>query len=253
MIERIISPGDKLDIEPLEAKEEHGIYRSRVLDVLKKDRLRIAMPFDGDRLVVMSLNESYKIYIYAESGLYECMAHVTERFKSNNLYIAILNLKTGLRRVQRREFFRLEKILDVEYRMLREEEVMSESAEIMAKLQEPVAELQEPVAESGAQSEEAVPYKKGVAVDLSGGGARFLLDKAYPINTHLLLKLYINTEEKESPFLVLGKVVMSEESPNKTNQYENRLEFVRIKETEREKLVQYIFQEERKQRKSRKS
>lgn len=239
MIERIITVGDRIDIVPLDAKEEQMVYKSEVLDVLEKDQLRIAMPFDESKLVVMSLNVSYKMYIYAESGLYECVGHVVDRFKSSNIYIAVLSLKTGLKRVQRREFFRLEKILDVDYRILNEEESQLESVEA--------------VMEYDSLSGEVPLYKKGIAVDLSGGGARFMFDKAYTVASNILLRFYINIEEEDKPFYVLGKVVMSEKLANKMNQHENRLEFVRIKETEREKLVQYIFQEERKLRKCRKS
>lgn len=240
MVERIIAIGDKIDIERTNPEtKEKSIYKSQVFDIKENDEIYIAMPFEGTRLVVMSLNFRYKMCFYTENGLFECMGLVVDRFKSDNRYVAVVSLKTGLRRIQRREFFRLEKLIDVDYRPLSEEESNCESAQDIIELEKNMPQL--PV------------YKKGIAVDLSGGGARFILEDAYPVSSYLLMQLHLGEGLIMPDFDVIGKVVMSEKMPGKSGQCENRIEFVRIRERDREKLIQYIFTEERKLSRTRKS
>ena len=235
MVERIISIGDRIDIERKNPQtQEASVYKSQVFDILDNDEIRIAMPFDGSRLVVMSLNIRYKMCFYTDNGLFECIGNVVDRYKSNNRYVAVISLKTGLKRIQRREFFRLEKLINAEYRVLSEEESNLESAQAVLEQERSLMEL--PV------------YKKGMAVDLSGGGARFVLEDAYPVSTFLMLQLHLSLDVNDPYFYVIGKVVMSEKVIGKVGQCENRIEFVRIHDKDREKLIQYIFREERKMR-----
>lgn len=235
MIEKIIEIGNKIDIEYTnpDTKVKH-LYKSQVFEIMNNDELRIAMPFEGAKLSIMSLNRRYKFCFYTQTGLFECMGYVVDRFKSDNRYIAVISLKTGLRKIQRREFFRLEKLIDIDYRVFSEEESNCESVnEILEKEKDYV---EEPV------------YQKGMAVDLSGGGARFVLDDAYPVSTYILIRMHIELTSELSEFYVIGKVIMSEKMSSQSGQCENRIEFVRIRENEREKLIHYIFREERKLR-----
>lgn len=235
MIERIISVGNKVDVENIDSEtKEKRVYKSQVFDIMSHDEVRIAMPFEGDKMIVMSLNVRYKLCFHTDNGLFECVGHVIDRYKSKNRYVAVLSLETGLRKIQRREFFRLEKLIDVDYRVLTEEESNCENVE---EILEKEMEYVEPVV-----------YKKGIAVDLSGGGARFVLDETYPISTYVLIRMHIDVELEQSLFYVIGKVVMSEKIPEQAGQCENRIEFVRLEESEREKLIHYIFKEERKLR-----
>lgn len=235
MVEKIIGIGNKVDIEFVnpDTKNEH-IYKSQVFEIMDNDEIQIAMPFEGTKLVVLSLNVRYKLCFYTQSGLFECVGHVIDRYKSDNRYIAVVSLKTGLRKIQRREFFRLEKLTDLEYRLLSEEESNCET-------------VQE-ILDGEADAVEKPVYKKGMAIDLSGGGARFVLEEACPVSAYLLVRLYIDAIPGESEFYVISKVVMSERMHGKEGQCENRVEFVRLREQEREKLIHYIFREERKLR-----
>lgn len=235
MVERIVSVGNKVDIEFANPDtKEKRIYKSQIFDIMENDELRIAMPFEGSRLVVLSLNIRYKMCFYTQNGLFECVGHVTDRYKSDNRYVAVVSLKTGLKRIQRREFFRLEKLIDMDYRVLSEEESNYESVQEL--LEEETMQVEPPV------------YKKGIAVDLSGGGARFILEDAYPVSTYILIKFHMEIIPGQSEFCVLGRIVMSERLSGKVGQCENRLEFVRLAEKDREKLIHYIFDEERKMR-----
>lgn len=241
MVERIISIGDKVDIERVNPNtKESSIYKSQVFEIMENDEIRMAMPFEGTRLVLLSLDTRYKMCFYTKNGLFECMGRIVDRFKSENRFLVVVSLKTGLRKIQRREFFRLEKLIDMDYRILTDEESVCENVEELCEMETATME-QPPI------------YKKGIAVDLSGGGARFILEEAFPVDTYMLLRLNISLESDKSEFCVIGRVIMSEKLDGKNSQCENRMEFVRIQESMREKLIHYIFKEERKMRQSEKS
>ena len=150
MVEKIIGVGNKVDIEYVnpDTKEKY-IYKSQVFDIMENDEIRIAMPFEGTKLVVMSLNIRYKFCFFTKTGLFECTGLVIDRFKSDNRYVAVISLQTGLRKIQRREFYRLEKLTDIEYRVLTEEESNLETVREVLLAEDEAAE--KPI------------YKKGIA------------------------------------------------------------------------------------------
>lgn len=236
MVDKIIGIGNKVDIEYVnpDTKEKHT-YKSQVFDIMDNDEIRVAMPFEGTKLVVLSLNIRYKFCFYTKTGLFECVGVIVDRFKSDNQYVAVVSLKTGLRKIQRREFFRLEKLTDIEYRVLTEEESEMETVDELLFAED--------------EAEERPIYKKGVAVDISGGGARFVLEEACLVNTYMLIRMEVEISPTQHEFYVIGKVVWSGKLEGRAaGQCENRVEFVRIEEREREKLIHYIFREERRLR-----
>lgn len=251
MIADVIEVGNKIDImeisnskksdlvENRPIREGKAVYKSQVYDILDNDQLKILMPFDGPKVVVLPLNGSYNMCFYTRTGLFQCVGNVIDRYKTSNQLVLVVVLKTGLQKVQRREFFRLQKILDIDYRMLTEQESQMESVEEILKFEQ--------------NQDSEMNYFQGIVVDLGGGGARFISTQQYEISTYLIIKLKITVNSEQIRLRVIGRIINSEKLQNKSGQYETRVEFVRIKNQDREKLIQYIFEEERKMRQKEKS
>ena len=55
--------------------------------------------------------------------------------------------------------------------------------------------------------------------------------------------------DTEKSFLLVGRVIYSSEIVNRANEFENRVKFELIDSVTREKIIRYIFNEERKNRK----
>lgn len=251
MIADVIEVGNKIDImeinnskksdlvENRPIREGKVVYKSQVFDILDNDELKILMPFDGPKVVVLPLNGSYNMCFYTRTGLFQCVGNVIDRYKTSNQLVLVVALKTGLQKVQRREFFRLQKILDIDYRMLTEQESQMESVEEILKFEQ--------------NQDSEMNYFQGIVVDLGGGGARFISTQQYDISTYIIIKLKITVNSEQKRLRVIGRIINSEKLQNKSGQYETRVEFVRIKNQDREKLIQYIFEEERKMRQKEKS
>lgn len=201
---------------------------SQIYDIIDSDHLQIEMPLRGTQLVLLTPNIRYQICVYTPQGLFRSTVQVTDRFKSENRYIANVEVKSAFKRVQRREYFRLEKLFEVEYRALTEEETDKSTEDILA-----------------GESVET-EYKAAIALDLSGGGSRLIMNDRFHKDDLIMVHFKMAPEGEEISFV--AKVVISAQMKVDKSQYENRVKFIRVKERHREKLIRYIFEEERKMR-----
>lgn len=236
MVNKIISEGIKIDIKDIlnSTQKADGIvpnvYASQVLDVSKDGRLRISMPFIRGRLVPLAKEREYEAYFYAAKSIYFCKMVVIERYKTGNVYSMEIELTTKLEKQQRRQFYRLEKNMSIEYGQL------SDSVAENVLMGNPLPDTYD------------VVYNKGETLDISGGGARFVGRTVIDRDKVILFKLGVVVDKKSHDFTFPAKVVMSF-STNQGGMFEHRVEFLNLNNTDRDILVRYIFEEERKYRK----
>ena len=88
--------------------------------------------------------------------------------------------------------------------------------------------------------------KDGVIVDISGGGVRFVTKTKYEKETKIFFSFSLNINNKPVEFKTLGIVLESKELKNRPGEYENRVQFINMQADERETIIRYIFEEERK-------
>ena len=53
--------------------------------------------------------------IYSKRGMYQCIAVVQKRYKKDNLYLLSVEIMSEPKRFQRREFFRVNLLTEVQY------------------------------------------------------------------------------------------------------------------------------------------
>ena len=83
---------------------------------------------------------------------------------------------------------------------------------------------------------------KGVIVDISGGGLRFVSKKAYEKDQLVLLKFELPFGKETKTFSLASKVVLSGKVERQSTEYENRVQFLFIENTTREEIIKYIFE-----------
>lgn len=238
MLSKYITPGDRIEINGVSRGEKDSkgvrksdkVYQSQVYDLLSEDRLEIVMPMEKTKLVLLPIDSEYEMFFYTKGGLYQCYARITERYKTDNVYLIVMELISNLSKYQRREFYRLSCALDVSIRHMTEEE------ETAAKASEYVFD-------------ESMPMEKAIIVDISGGGVRCVGPSCYDADEMVFLNFALNVQNQLREYTTAGVVLQSHGIESRPGEYEYRVKFDNMKTRDREEIIRYIFDEERKYRK----
>lgn len=243
-VAELIRPGDKVDISFIQQiarmnEETPKIYKSQVLDLKENGNLDISMPSEGTKLILLPLGVRMEFVFYSRGGLYRAMGQIAERYKSDNIYMLEIELKTQLEKFQRREFFRYPCLLDFNFYMISDLDLNFESGDaLLIHLRETGETLER--------------EHEGSIVDLSGGGIRFRTDKELEPNERVLFSIHLQNENLNKQYYILGSIIscMRIERTQRMNdkKYEARAKFQIKDSTTREEIVRFIFEEERKER-----
>jgi c-di-GMP-binding flagellar brake protein YcgR len=94
------------------------------------------------------------------------------------------------------------------------------------------------------------PMEKGIIVDISGGGARFISEVGYEENSDIRMDFALSIMGRDKPFELVAQVLYCKKMENKPGSFENRVKFEYINSSTREEIIKYIFDEERRNRKN---
>lgn len=183
------------------------IYRCSIQDV-SEEHFSITVPVNNGEFLMLNRGEKLDIEYCNEAGnYYEFSAKVMGRDISNKISMYKLSLPTNVVKIQRRNYVRVPFTKEVQYKKIEDDS-----------------------------------WKKGMLLDLSGGGIRLKSKEELNFDEKLLIKI----ETKSGEFEVLAQVKRCE----KLNFYEcvYGLEFVDINENKRDKIVEEVFLVMRKQR-----
>lgn len=249
MINEIASIGDKLELRKifniLNPKNKEVIYTSQILDIATDGVLNIAMPIEKGRLIPLTVDDKYQMFVFSSKGLYQCNIIITNRYKDDKLHILTVQILSEFEKFQRRQFYRLDCILDISYHCITEPE-MKLTEKI---LHNDFTSEEEKVKCNDSLEELKKVWYQGTLTDMSGGGAKFIsdmeLDKGLIVSMVLDLQIGSTTKQLQ----LQGVVVSSIKLLNRIGYYENRVKYEDILKEERETIIKFIFEEERKLRK----
>lgn len=236
MLTKLVLPGEKVEIESFEKTilgdaSDKKAYASKVYDIIDGEQFEVLMPMEQTKLILLPVDGLYNMCFYTKKGLYQACARIVDRYKNNNIYILLCELTTQLKKYQRREYYRFSCIVDMQSRLLDEEEIA-------------IMEKEQIVYKEGQQMSNAV------IVDISGGGIRFVT-KGYHYEPgdliYLTYTLPISKNEIKA-YEISGKVLASKPVPDKREEFEHRVQYINIRKSEREEIIRFIFEEERKNR-----
>jgi c-di-GMP-binding flagellar brake protein YcgR len=232
-----ITIGDKIDLEKIETRlsvdpdKRPPVYVSQVLDDSDNGEILAAMPFQEGKVVPLSVGQKFHATFYSQSGLLRCEVEVTGRYKKGSLFLVELTQQSLYKKVQRREFFRLACNLPIEYRIV---------SDVEMKL----------IEEGTSYDEESMKpeWKKGVILDLSGGGIRFVSSYREEKDSFLQVRFEMPVEDEDEIFCLYATLLRCEQNRNNTTLYDQRVMFWRLDYTLREKVIRSIFEIQRKNR-----
>ena len=234
MLSKYVKLGDKLELETIDNSKgrnelsEKKNYRSQVYDIVSEDQIKIAMPMEQGKVILLPVDGEYNICFYTQTGLYQCLARVIDRYKSDNIFVLVMELTTDIRKYQRREYYRLNCVLDMKARGVSDADNAKGPTEQVHFL------------------DTDITFSNGTMVDISGGGARFISKDRYPKGSNIQFAFSLFVNGKLTEYKLLGRVLYSEELESRAGSYEHRIQFINIMNDERESIIKFIFEEERK-------
>ncbi len=240
-----IEVGNKLDLVSLAKTKQISdtkVYKSQILDMTDERHFQIAMPVEGYKVLLLPVGGKYEVTIYAGKTIYVCQIKILARYKEGNQYVLDVEALGSPKKFQRRAYYRLEYTRDFEFHLPGEDEEDEISGDVIDELE---------AWEDMDEDEDTQPFDRGILLDLSGGGCRFVSREQIEPGERLILRIPIEMEgtEEEEILTVTGKTLSSKVLENRGKGYEQRVEFTDIENEQREKIIKFIFQQERKNRK----
>lgn len=239
-IDQITMLGDKIDIQLVQQLEqaEQGndvnpvrTYKSSLCEILDSKLIEISMPTENGRMVLFQLGLRCRLLFYTQKGLYVCYGKVEKRYKKDNFFMLAIQLTSEPQKFQRREFYRIEKNIDFKYLIADEAILEKESTEaIFAQIQRP-----------GYMD----TSKRAISLDISGGGIKFAADERFQKNDKILVMIRLTSEKLDQMFYLVVQIVDSFQAPNNADKFISRGRFIFKDLKDREQIVRYVFDEER--------
>ncbi len=241
----LIETGNRLELQKIRriGASEETVYVSRFLYQQSEDEAVIEMPVKEGRLMVMEPGEAFQVCFYTNKGLYRCQVQVVSRHYEDKLPMVVIKFQSEFERLQRRQHYRMECLLDMEF-YVPEKAALEQLLREKNNVQEPPVQTEE---EEPAESA-PIQFFAGVTLDLSGGGVRFNSEHQTEEGSTIVMNIAFPAQTAPQVQLLFAKVLTVVPVPNHTGVYEHRVQFVSITNAERESIIRYIFLEERKRR-----
>ena len=248
MLAKVIAVGDKAEVLKWDntsgEDKEPSVLVSKVLETPEENTLKIAMPMSKTHTIPLRVGEVYEMRFYTQTGTYSCTGRVSGRYMENSIGVLVIEIFSTLEKVQRRQFFRVECIVDIQLHVLSVEELLElESFEQNQKKDGPMDGADLMMTRIGSRKEE---WEQGIITDISGGGARFTTRSPLPEGATLFLSIELEQKNEIKEHQVFARLIASKEVAKRPGFYENRVQFVHLKAAEREEIIRFVFDEDRK-------
>ena len=237
MLADYIAPGNRVELKATgkiwmdEDARTKQIYMSQVMDITSDDRIEVLMPYEKGRLVLLPVDGEYNLCFYSSKGLYQCYSRIVDRYRSDNMYILVLDLTSQLQKLQRREYYRFSCALELKSRLCSPEEI--QAYEMNRRYM--------------VDNESAL--QRSVVVDISGGGLRFVANFRYDEGSTIYCSYKLPGNNNDKEYEMICNVLKVQELESRPGLFEHRIQYIYIDENSREDIIHFIFEEERKIRK----
>jgi len=220
--------GTKLEFSLIHSTGQKSDFShvSQLLDIVDESNIVMACPIHGSQLVPIPVGTKIEVvFIHEKRSVISFEGTVTGRSDKDNVAAMQVHIESEISRIQRRQFFRLECLLDVQYRLL------SDDSEDISNF-------------NNEDSGKKVEYKKAVTSDLSGSGVCIVTDESIPKDS--IIEICIFLDEKNVVKAIARLIRSSAVQIEKGTKYKNGLHFVNISKTDRNRIIKYVFAQQRK-------
>jgi len=216
--DNIVSVGDKVILSRVNKSGEKKEYVSRVVAWEDKASMKIEMPQENAMYVPLKIGREFLANFHTSANMYKCRVKIMERVKEKKAYFLIIKFLSELEKVQRREFYRLECVSDIDIC-------------------------------SGIKNEEdKAIWEKAVMIDISGGGMKFNSNVVMPKDKLIKIRFPIVLNDEREFLICVAKIINARQMADL--KYEYRVIFDNIENEVRERIIKHIFEEERRRRRN---
>lgn len=193
-------------------------YRSSIQDV-SDNYIAIASPIRERVYLPLQVGDEIEVVCYGNNDTYGFKGHVIGRKFDEKVQLIILAYPNHIKKVQRRDFVRVNLTHQIKYIKISEICAISEANNLL----------------------DSDKGKNGVLLDLSGGGLRVKVPEKLEYGDIIFADIVM----EEESIRVKGEIVRIESNKDKNEIY--GVSFVEIDGKKREKIIQLIFKIMRKQ------
>lgn len=193
-------------------------YKCTIQEI-NDDYIAVSLPFENGEYLVPHTNDNLVISYFDSSDVYSFSSKVIGR-KRDNIPLILISIPTKVKKIQRRNYVRVSVMIVASYWNF------GEGFDIR---------------KTQKAKEETKPFK-GTVLDVSGSGARILVDTKVKLNDFVLVELPLDNGVLE----VHGKIVRI--LKDELGRDVIGLNFEDISEITRDKLIKLVFEVMRKQR-----
>lgn len=237
--------GNKLELTHIRSASERKLseqkFASQVLDFDGIRTVKLSMPMLENRVVPLEVEDDYNLCFFTNSGLYQCKGRVRKRYMDNKISVLDILLLTELKKFQRRKFYRLNCMFTIKYRVISDiEQILHkrlDAGNFNSREEEQRCRLM--------LDEIPKEWEEATISDLSGGGIRFHCGKEMNKGQLVEVKIPLSLQSGIVPIVFRTEVIACVHYAGSKIAYEIRGEFQNVEERDREIVVKYVFEEQR--------
>ena len=230
----VVRLGDKIDINYLH-QNNGKTYKSSVYDIISDKELEITMPTDEGKIVVFQVGIECQFYFYTQKGLFTCDAVITGRARRDNFLVLTARVTSPMKKFQRRDYYRVNCLIDFAYYKITDEVAALETTEDLFE------EITNP--------DYIVQKMLGRTRDISGGGIRFTSNEILKKGDKLLCVLRLENDKMDHMFYLVAEVIDCSTIEQVRDKWVVRAKWIFKNNKDRDLIVRYVFEEDRKLRK----
>ncbi|MCR4605400.1 MAG: flagellar brake protein [Eubacterium sp.] len=238
--------GDKVDLIQKSSKAGGKIserqYASRIIDFDGVRTAKLSAPIQDGHLVPLAVGDDYDLIVYTNSGLYSCRGRVKKRYLEKKISVVDILIVSDFKKYQRREYFRLECNFRIMYRRIPDDERILREKLANDNFDTP---LEKKECRDKLFAMEPV-WDDATITDLSGGGLRFHSDVQFKEEEMIEVKIPLQLQVRFESLRFFSRVIASAENLKVAKSYDTRCEFMSMGAREREVIIKFVFEQQRK-------
>ncbi|MBE5919265.1 MAG: hypothetical protein E7272_05400 [Pseudobutyrivibrio ruminis] len=215
--------------------EDRSIYISSVFGVTKKEEIIFHIPTRKGHTVTIPMNVPFNAVFNTKQGMFQLSGEITKRGRLENFPVYVFVPDSKLKKVQRRDYFRFQCLIPVKVLPIPKDVAILPN---MALVEDDLEKYGNTYG----------PPVTGNILDISGGGAKFSAKTDILTERYMYVSFKLKSKDMDETINVIARRVKTEHKEN-LGVYEHRIEFLFKEPEDRETIIKYIFDEDRRLRK----